>query len=60
MPSTPAITHRDFIAEHLVGRNAPSRSLFEREAGRLASACDEMAQRFLRGGRLIAFIGSRR
>jgi D-sedoheptulose 7-phosphate isomerase len=55
MRSTPAITRRDFIAEHLVGRNASSRSLFEREAGRLASACDEMAQRFLRGGRLIAF-----
>jgi D-sedoheptulose 7-phosphate isomerase len=55
MRASSAITLRDFIAERLVARNASSRQLFEREAGRLATACDEMAQRFLRGGRLIAF-----
>jgi D-sedoheptulose 7-phosphate isomerase len=31
-----------------------SKRFFDREADRLARACDEMAQRFLRGGRLIA------
>src|SRR5436190_19200732 len=46
---------RIFVAERLVARNAASRALFDREADRLAMACEEMAQRFLRGGRLIAF-----
>lgn len=46
---------RTFVAERLVARNSASRALFDREADRLAIACDEMAQRFLRGGRLIAF-----
>ena len=30
-------------------------TLFAREAGRLARACREMSDRFLRGGRLLAF-----
>ena len=48
-------TLREVIAERLVARNPISRAFFEREADRLAAACCEMAQRFLRGGRLIAF-----
>ena len=44
-----------FVAERLVARNAASRVFFDREAERLAMACEAMAQRFLRGGRLIAF-----
>src|SRR5919201_4206227 len=46
---------KTFVAERLVARNPMSRALFDREADRLAAACEEMAQRFLRGGRLIAF-----
>jgi D-sedoheptulose 7-phosphate isomerase len=46
---------RAFIADRLVARNGPSRALFDREAGRLAGACEQMAERFLRGGRLLAF-----
>jgi len=44
-----------FVAERLLARNAVSHRLFDREAERLARACEEMAQRFLRGGRLLAF-----
>jgi D-sedoheptulose 7-phosphate isomerase len=44
-----------FVAERLVARNPLSRTLFAREADRLAKACEEMAERFLRGGRLLAF-----
>ena len=36
-----------------------SRAFFAREAPRLAAACREMAERFLRGGRLLAFGGAR-
>jgi D-sedoheptulose 7-phosphate isomerase len=50
-----ATSLQTFVAERLMARNAASRALFEREADRLAMACDQMAQRFLRGGRLIAF-----
>jgi D-sedoheptulose 7-phosphate isomerase len=45
---------RTFVAERLLARNAPSQALFEREAHRLAAACEEMSSRFLRGGRLLA------
>ncbi|HJZ72552.1 MAG TPA: SIS domain-containing protein [Vicinamibacterales bacterium] len=44
-----------FVADRLVARNAASRALFDREAPRLARACEQMADRFLRGGRLLAF-----
>ncbi|HEY7171083.1 MAG TPA: SIS domain-containing protein [Vicinamibacterales bacterium] len=44
-----------FVAERLVARNPLSRGLFDREADRLAGACEEMAGRFQRGGRLLAF-----
>jgi D-sedoheptulose 7-phosphate isomerase len=55
VPTTVATDLRTFVADRLMARNAASRALFDREADRLAAACDEMAQRFLRGGRLIAF-----
>jgi D-sedoheptulose 7-phosphate isomerase len=44
-----------FVADRLLARNPLSRALFDREADRLARACEEMAGRFLRGGRLLAF-----
>ena len=44
-----------FVADRLVARNAPSRVFFEREADRLAVACEAMAERFRHGGRLLAF-----
>jgi D-sedoheptulose 7-phosphate isomerase len=39
----------------LLARNEVYRSFFDREADRLAAACREMAERFLAGGRLLAF-----
>jgi D-sedoheptulose 7-phosphate isomerase len=45
----------EFVADRLLARNAVSRTFFDREADRLAAACEEMARRFQRGGRLIAF-----
>jgi D-sedoheptulose 7-phosphate isomerase len=44
-----------FVADRLVARNPVSRALFDREADRLARACQAMSSRFLRGGRLLAF-----
>jgi len=44
-----------FVADRLVARNVASRALFDREADRLAQASEQMADRFLRGGRLLAF-----
>jgi D-sedoheptulose 7-phosphate isomerase len=46
---------RAVLSRQLANRNDVSRRFFEREAGRLASACQEMARRFSRGGRLFAF-----
>ena len=43
------------IAERLRARNAVSRDFFPREASRLAEACRAMSERFLDGGRLLAF-----
>ncbi len=43
------------VAEHLRFRNAIAEAFFPREAPLLALACQEMAARFLRGGRLLAF-----
>ena len=43
------------IEEGLLERNQVSEAFFPREADRLASACQEMSERFLRGGRLLAF-----
>ncbi len=43
------------VEERLLGRNALFERFFAREAPRLAVACREMSERFLRGGRLLAF-----
>ncbi|MFZ0955994.1 MAG: SIS domain-containing protein [Candidatus Sulfotelmatobacter sp.] len=43
------------IEERLLQRNHLCESFFSREAPRLAEACREMSERFLRGGRLLAF-----
>jgi D-sedoheptulose 7-phosphate isomerase len=50
-PAMPALD----IEQRLLARNDLFERFFAREAPRLARACREMAQRFLRGGRLLAF-----
>ena len=42
------------IEERLLARNAILEEFFSRQARTLAEACREMAERFLRGGRLLA------
>jgi D-sedoheptulose 7-phosphate isomerase len=46
------VTH---IERKLLARNDIYQRFFAREAWRLAEACREMSERFLRGGRLLAF-----
>jgi len=43
------------IEERLLARNEIIEGFFSREARNLAEACREMSERFLRGGRLLAF-----
>jgi len=43
------------VEERLLQRNQLCEPFFAREAPRLAAACREMSERFLRGGRLLAF-----
>ena len=43
------------VGERLLERNELYELFFTREAPRLALACREMSERFLRGGRLLAF-----
>jgi D-sedoheptulose 7-phosphate isomerase len=43
------------VEERLLGRNQLFEHFFSHEAPRLAEACREMSERFLRGGRLLAF-----
>jgi phosphoheptose isomerase len=43
------------VEERLRERNRVAAAFFERESARLAVACQGMAERFLRGGRLLAF-----
>jgi D-sedoheptulose 7-phosphate isomerase len=43
------------IAQRLLARNQVLESFFARDALRLAEACREMSERFLEGGRLLAF-----
>jgi D-sedoheptulose 7-phosphate isomerase len=43
------------IEQRLLARNQLLESFFAAEAPRLAEACREMSERFLRGGRLLAF-----
>src|SRR6478752_9560220 len=50
-----ASEHPVQVADRLLARNRLFERFFEREALRLAVACREMSERFLRGGRLIAF-----
>src|SRR3954467_13964295 len=45
----------DRIAQALLERNEVFQQFFAREAPRLALASREMSERFLRGGRLLAF-----
>jgi D-sedoheptulose 7-phosphate isomerase len=43
------------IEQRLLARNAVFEKFFDAEALRLAESCREMSERFLRGGRLLAF-----
>jgi len=43
------------VEEALLERNRVCEEFFAREAPRLASACQQMSDRFLQGGRLLAF-----
>jgi D-sedoheptulose 7-phosphate isomerase len=43
------------VEERLLSRNQIVEDFFSREAFRLAEACRSMAERFPRGGRLLAF-----
>ena len=43
------------IEERLLERNQLFEDFFSRQAPRMAEACREMSERFLRGGRLLAF-----
>jgi D-sedoheptulose 7-phosphate isomerase len=43
------------IGEQLLARNLIFEGFFDREARKLALACREMAERFLKGGRILAF-----
>ena len=50
-----ALALAEQIEERLLQRNAVIESFFAAEARRLAEACRAMSERFLRGGRLLAF-----
>ena len=52
---TMAIDLATRVEEALLTRNRVYEDFFAREAPRLAEACREMSERFLRGGRLLAF-----
>ncbi len=55
-PATPSTLHlASLIAERLLARNSVLEDFFSRESGHLAEACREMSERFLQGGRLLAF-----
>jgi D-sedoheptulose 7-phosphate isomerase len=56
-PSAPTASSQlaDRIEQRLLERNELFERFFAREAPRLAEACREMSERFLRGGRLLAF-----
>ncbi len=53
MATTLELTAR--IEQRLLARNIVLETFFDAEAVRLAEACREMSERFLRGGRLLAF-----
>jgi D-sedoheptulose 7-phosphate isomerase len=52
---SPAMDVAARVEHRLLARNALFQAFFAREAPRLAAACHEMSERFLRGGRLLAF-----
>ena len=52
---TTALKLASLVEERLLERNAQFEGFFASEAPRLAEACREMSERFLRGGRLLAF-----
>ena len=51
----PTTAQAAFAAQRLLERNRVSATFFPAESERLARACQGMAERFLRGGRLLAF-----
>ena len=53
MSTTFAVTTR--VEDRLLSRNRVVEEFFAREAPRLAEACRQMSERFLAGGRLLAF-----
>jgi D-sedoheptulose 7-phosphate isomerase len=59
LPETDALATASKLAsrieQRLLDRNQLFEKFFSREAPRLAEACREMSERFLRGGRLLAF-----
>jgi len=55
MLATVRSTLQTRIEEQLLARNQIMEEYFARDAMRLAAACQEMAERFLKGGRLLAF-----
>ncbi len=50
-----SVSAQTFIRERILARNEPCDAFFERERIPLARACREMAERFIKGGRLLAF-----
>jgi len=52
---TAAASIASLAAQRLRDRNPIYKEFFANESSRLAAACEEMAQRFLEGGRLLAF-----
>lgn len=52
---TETIQLAGIVRKRFEERNEASRLLFEREAPRLAEICQRMSERFLSGGRLVAF-----
>ena len=52
---TAAVAKATHVEERLLARNRLFERFFDREAPRLAVVCRAMAERFLRGGRLLAF-----
>jgi D-sedoheptulose 7-phosphate isomerase len=55
LKSQAGIDRQSLLRERILARNAPAERFFECEAPRLARTCRAMAQRFARGGRLLAF-----
>jgi D-sedoheptulose 7-phosphate isomerase len=53
MPTTVELAAQ--VEQRLLARNLVIEPFFARESRRLAEACREMSERFLRGGRLLAF-----